>query len=458
MKLDLQLEQKLILTPQLRQAIEILQMSALELKQKIEEELQDNPFLEEESYDEEDEENFKKENRQREDETDDYFYNSSDRGYIRRREPSENFIEGTVSKPTSLKEYLLWQLRLSTADEKLLRAGEMIIGNLNSDGYLTASCDELATVLGMSKEDVNKALLLVQTFEPFGVGARDLKESLLIQLSFLEPRCKVAEQIIRDYYELFVKRKISAIQKSLNVSRELVDEALNVISRLNPRPGLAYDNDDIVYVIPDVIVKKVDGKFLVFLNDYFIPKLNINTSYDFAFKDQSIDEKDRKYMEDKCLSALWLMRNIEHRRMTILKVVNQILEFQSLFFESGPKYLKPLTLKDIASKIKMHESTVSRVTYRKYMQTPWGIFEMKYFFSSKVKGESGESFSSRSVKEIIKDLVEHEKEAFSDAQIVKKLKDMGIKISRRTVTKYRKNLTILPSYMRKTIKKSKEMP
>jgi RNA polymerase sigma-54 factor len=451
MKLELRLSQKLVLTPQLRQAIEILQMSALELRQKIQNELQDNPFLDEEEAQTSEEagEKNKEEERRERDEVEDYFQDSSDRGYVRKAGRSEDFIEGTVSRPDSLKEHLLWQLRLSVGKPDLFRIGEMVIGNLNDDGFLAASCAELAGVLKVSEHAVEEVVKVVQSFEPWGVAARDLRECLLIQLGHIQPRDVRAERIVSDHFDLLVHRKTAALQKALGLPRKSLDAALETIARLNPRPGQEYDNRETVYVVPDVIVKSVDGRFIVFLNDRVTPQLAINPHYDGLLKNYDAKDSARKFMEEKCLSALWLMRNIEQRRVTVVRVVSQILRFQSAFFEKGPRTLVPLTLRAIAEAIGMHESTVSRVTHLKYIQTPWGIFEMKYFFSSKLKSESGEDLSSRSVKEIIKDLVAHEEEASSDAGLVKKLNVMGVKISRRTVTKYRRYLRILPSHLRK---------
>lgn len=460
MKLDLKLSHRLVLTPQLRQAIEILQMSALELRQKVEAELESNPFLEETDDGggtEADEEGGGREERSGEDAREDFFEDSSDRGYVRKGARSEDFIEGTVSRPDSLKEHLLWQLRLSVADGNRMRIGEMIIGNLDDDGFLTVPTAELADLLKVSVGEVEAVLAVVQTFDPAGVGARDLRECLLIQLRNRRPRAPLAERVVAEGFDLLVQRKTQALQKALGVERPELEQALEVIGRLNPRPGLGYDRRETAYVVPDVTVKNVDGKFMVFVNDRAWPQLTINADYEALRRRVKGEaspaaEEARKFMEERCLSALCLIRNIEQRRLTIVKVVSQILRFQRAFFEKGPRHLVPLTLRDIAESIGMHESTVSRVTHLKYIQTPWGIFEMKYFFSSRLKSESGEDLSSRSVKEILKDLVANEKEASSDAELVRKLNGMGIRISRRTVTKYRRMLRILPARLRKTIR------
>lgn len=459
MKLDLKLSQRLVLTPQLRQAIEILQMSALELRQRIETELEENPFLEEvepssvpESADEEG-----RPERPGVEEGEGFFEDSSDRGYVRKGPRSENFLEGVVSRPDSLKEHLLWQLRLTVADEGRLRIGEMIVGNLDDDGFLTVGTKDLAELLKVEESEVEEVLRTVQTFDPPGVAARDLRECLLIQLRGMRPRPPLAERVVAEGFDLLAQGRTAALSKRLGVSEEELREALEVVGRLNPRPGRAYDRGETVYVVPDVTVKKVDGKFLVFVNDRAWPQVTINTDYEALRRRMRQEgspqaEEARKFLEERCLSATNLIRSIEQRRLTIVKVVGQLLKFQHAFFEKGPRHLVPLTLRDIAEAIGMHESTVSRVTHQKYIQTPWGIFEMKYFFSSRIRSDSGEDLSSRSVKEILKDLVAHETEASSDAELVRKLNAMGIRISRRTVTKYRRMLRILPARLRKPIK------
>jgi len=453
MKLEINVSQKLLLTPQLRAAIEILQMSALELKQKIQAELQDNPFLDEDlggTADDAEEEGGAVEKKEEEPAIEeDYFQDSSDRGYVRKGARSDDFIEGTVSRPDSLKEHLMWQLRLTVNDAKRFAVGEQIIGNINDDGFLVVPLDELAGFLKVTVKDVEDVLKVVQGFEPYGVAARDLRESLLNQLGRLQPRDPWAERVVRDHFELLIKRKIPQIVRLLGVSERTVSRSLEVIGKLNPKPGQEYDTKGAVYVIPDVIVKRIDEKFVVFINDPMMPRINLNSYYDNMLRNYTKKDSTQKFLEEKCVSALWLLRSIEQRRLTIYKVVNHILKYQLGFFQKGSKFLAPLTLRTIADAIEMHESTISRVTHNKYIQTPWGIFELKYFFSSRLKNTNGDDFSSRSVKEIIRDIVTNEESALSDAALVTKLNGLGIQISRRTVTKYRKFLRILPSYLRK---------
>lgn len=453
MKLETNLSQKLILTPQLREAIEILQMSSLDLKQKVQSELQDNPFLEEDAE------------ATREDDTDlspikesagsdmmeTRFEDSSDRGYVRRSNNPSNsdFLEGVLARPKTLKDELSWQLRLSVSDEKQIAIGEMIIGNTNDDGFLAVPLEELASLMELPLREVESVLTVIQTFEPYGVAARDLKESLLIQLKFKKHADPWAARIIENYFDLLSSRKLAQIARNLGVPEKVVETSVAVIASLNPRPGQEYESREVTYVVPDVIVKKIGGKFVVMINDPWIPKVNISDFYGNLMKQTSSKNPDQKFMEEKYLSALWLIRSIEQRRQTIYKVVTSLVKFQELFFKNGIKAIAPLTLRSIAEDIEMHESTISRVTQNKYIQTPWGIFEMKYLFSSKLKSEVGADFSSRSVKEIIKDIIENEESALSDAELVSQLGKMGVQISRRTVTKYRKNLRILPSYLRK---------
>jgi RNA polymerase sigma-54 factor len=456
MKIELNVSQKLVLTPQLRTAIEILHMSALELNQKIQNELQDNPFLEEDPVQEDtpDEEKFEQPVKTEEPtSTENYFEDSSDTGFVRKSNSftaNDNFIEGVLSRPDSLKEHLMWQLRLSVSESRKFAIGEMIIGNINDDGFLTVPLSELTNDKVTLKE-IEEVLVTVQTFEPYGIAARNLQESLLNQLRYSTKKDQWAERILHNHFDLLSSRKWSQIAKNLGVSEKIITHSIDFISTLNPRPGREYENTvkSTVYVIPDVIVKRLGSKFVVIVNDPWMPRLGINNYYDSLLKNYSGKDTTLKFLEEKYISALWLLKSIEQRRLTITKVVNSILKYQKGFFEKGIKFISPLTLRVIADHIKMHESTISRVTRGKYIQTPWGIFELKYFFSSKLKSDVGEDFSSRSVKEILKDLIENETSAFSDIALVDKLHDIGVNISRRTVTKYRKNLNILPSYLRK---------
>ncbi len=453
MKLEVNIAQKLILTPQLRAAIEILQMSALELKQKVQSELQDNPFLEEdaEATHDDDADMIVAKETPAQDVMETRFEDSSDTGYVRRSNNASNsdFLEGVLARPKTLKDELLWQLRLTLSDDRQIAIGEMIIGNINDDGFLAVSLEELSDYMKIPVNDVKTVLDVIQTFEPYGVAAADLKESLLIQLRYKKIPDPWASRIIENYFDLLTSRRTTQIARNLGVSEKVVEASLAVIASLNPRPGQEYESRETTYVVPDVIVKKIGEKFLTIINDPWIPKVNISDFYGNLMRQTSQKDPAQKFMEDRYLSALWLIRSIEQRRQTIYKVVNSLVRFQELFFKNGIKSIAPLTLKSIADDIEMHESTISRVTQNKYIQTPWGIFEMKYLFSSKLKNDSGIDFSSRSVKEIIKDIIENEDSALSDAELVGQLTKMGVQISRRTVTKYRKNLRILPSYLRK---------
>jgi len=453
-KLNVQLSQKLILTPQLKNAIEILHMSALELKSKIEQEIQENPFLEEETTESENKETAES-STETPGEIETYFEDSSDSGYVKKSKETydsnsnSNFIEGVLSQSETLQEHLIWQLQLSFDDEKSIAIGKAIISNITEDGFFTADLSEIAEFLGVPLEDVKKILAVIQTFEPYGVAARDLQESLLNQIKFMPQKDPWAQRILSEFFELLRKKKYIQIGKALGISEKTVLESVDFIGNLNPSPGLEYTQKKTVYVVPDVIIKKIDGNFVVMMHDAWLPNLTINSYYESLSRSYSTKDSTKKFLNDKYFSALWFLKNIEQRRMTVYKVSKSILKHQKVFFEEGSKKLVPLILQDIADDIEMHASTVSRVTNGKYMQTPSGIYEFKYFFSSKLKSQTGDDFSSRSVKEIIKDLIAAENKPYSDLEIVELLSSRGIQISRRTVTKYRKLLRILPSYLRK---------
>jgi len=331
--------------------------------------------------------------------------------------------------------------------------GDYIIGSLDESGYLTCSLEEVANVFDASIEEAEKVLKIIQTFEPPGVGARNLRESLLIQLESRGLQDSMAATIIRDYFDDFKQKKYLDISKKLKVPIQEVQSQCKVISTLDPKPGLEIIADEPKYVLPDLIVELVDGKYVVYLNDKNIPRLRVSQAYQSELmKDTKNGDKETKeFIQSRLKSARWLIQTIEQRRRTMVKVMECIVEKQREFFEKGTAYLKPLTLQQVASEINMHESTVSRVTTNKYVQTPRGVFELKFFFSSSLKTHDGGEISAKSAKDKIRKIIEAEdpRNPLSDQKIADILKREGLEIARRTVAKYREQLNILPARLRK---------
>ncbi|NLX62610.1 MAG: RNA polymerase factor sigma-54, partial [Tissierellia bacterium] len=360
--------------------------------------------------------------------------------------------ENFVSTSSSLKEYLLFQLnvlKLNTIDYIIGRA---IIENIDDNGYLMVTVEQLSEEIGVSPERIENVLSIVQTFDPSGVGARDLKECLLIQVKEDNVKNPNVELIIKKYLKDIAYNRISKIAKELNIDEKEVQDICDYIKTLEPKPGRLYENSsgDVKYIIPDAIIEYVDGEYVIILNDVTAPRLNINKFYREMLRKEG-DVEASEFLKEKLSSAMWLIRSIEQRRMTIYNVVKSILKHQREFFENGEKALKPLTLKEVADDINMHESTVSRATNGKYIQTPRGLYELKYFFTSGLSTKEGEDVSSTSIKAMIKEIIDGEdpKKPLSDQKISNMLKDRGIKISRRTVAKYRDEMDIPSSTMRK---------
>ncbi len=445
---DLTLEQaqKLIMTPELRQAIQMLQFTSQELWQYVESQMEANPLLEVENK-REAEENIEEFNNKSEDidwkeyaeQYDDISYRSTSN-----KDENENTFESYVSAKTSLKEHLLFQLNLSIFDKKQKEIGEFIIESIDKNGYLTNPTTEISEQLGVEARLVENVVKVIQTFDPAGVCARDLKECLLIQLDTKGINNPDIREVINNYLEDVAQNRLAKISKELNISLKSVQWICDLIKSLEPKPGrgFAHDSDEIKYITPDVYLYYIDGEYVISVNDSSAPRLIINNYYKQLLS-RSSDENTTNFLTERLNSAMWLIKSIEQRRMTIYKVVESILKYQIEFFEKGKKSLKPLTLKDIADDIGVHESTVSRATNGKYIQTPRGLFELKYFFSSGVPSGDG-GISSTSIKSIIKEIIDSEntKKPLSDQQIVKLLKLRNIDISRRTVAKYRDELGI----------------
>jgi RNA polymerase sigma-54 factor len=467
------------MTPSLQQAIKLLQLSKLELQEVLNQELLENPLLDEsaeevkteetqaeEAKAENEAEDAKKQETKDEKEKDSfdeidydaYFQDYIEYGYNPRGmgEEHEEFpIENTLTRPPNLADHLSWQLSMSDASPRTKEIAQFIIGNIDEDGYLRATDEEVAASGGYTVEEVEIAIRAVQSLDPIGVGARDLRECLLLQLRFLEIDTPLVEVIIRDHWEEFMQRKFAPLAKSLGIDMKTLEGIVELIKHLDPKPGRKYSNERAIYVEPDVYVHKVSDEYVIVLNEDGMPKLRINSGYRSMLNsmDSKSDGETVNYIKDKIRSAVWLIKSLDQRQRTIYKVAESIVKHQREFLEKGIDFLRPLVLRDVADDIQMHESTVSRVVSNKYMHTPRGLFLMKYFFHSGIDSDTGEDISSLTVKKKIQSYIENEdpRKPLSDSKIMKILNDEGINIARRTVAKYRDELNIPSSTDRKQI-------
>ena len=468
------------MTPSLQQAIKLLQLSKLELQEVLNQELLENPLLDESTEEVKTEETqaeeVKAENEAEDAKTpetkaeekekdsfdeidyDAYFQDYIEYGYNPRGmgEEHEEFpIENTLTRPPNLADHLSWQLSMSDASPRTKEIAQFIIGNIDEDGYLRASDEEIATSGGYAAEEVQTAVAAVQSLDPIGVGARDLRECLLLQLRFLDIDTPLVEMIIRDHWDEFMQRKFVPLAKSLGIDMKTLEGVVELIKHLDPKPGRKYSNERAIYVEPDVYVHKVSDEYVIVLNEDGMPKLRINSGYRSMLNsmDSKSDGETVNYIKDKIRSAVWLIKSLDQRQRTIYKVAESIVKHQREFLEKGIDFLRPLVLRDVADDIQMHESTVSRVVSNKYMHTPRGLFLMKYFFHSGIDSDTGEDISSLTVKKKIQSYIENEdpRKPLSDSKIMKILNDEGINIARRTVAKYRDELNIPSSTDRKQI-------
>ncbi|HEX8617300.1 MAG TPA: RNA polymerase factor sigma-54, partial [Thermoanaerobaculia bacterium] len=458
------------MTPSLQQAIKLLQLSKLELQEVLNQELLENPLLDEsaeevkteesqaeEAKAENEAEDAKKTETKDEKEKDSfdeidydaYFQDYIEYGYNPRGmgEEHEEFpIENTLTRPPNLSDHLSWQLSMSDASPRTKDIAQFIIGNIDEDGYLRATEDEIAASGGYTPEEVQTAIRAVQSLDPIGVGARDLRECLLLQLRFLEIDTPLVEIIIRDHWEEFMQRKFVPLAKAVGIDMKTLEGIVELIKHLDPKPGRKYSNERAIYVEPDVYVHKVSDEYVIVLNEDGMPKLRINSGYRSMLNsmDSKSDGETVNYIKDKIRSAVWLIKSLDQRQRTIYKVAESIVKHQREFLEKGIDFLRPLVLRDVADDIQMHESTVSRVVSNKYMHTPRGLFLMKYFFHSGIDSDTGEDISSLTVKKKIQSYIENEdpRKPLSDSKIMKILNDEGINIARRTVAKYRDELNI----------------
>ena len=454
------------MTPMLQQAIKLLPLARLELAQLVRQEIIENPVLEELLEEENDQENTSEEaepdeefsqdvepssvSQDQEIDWDSYFQGNIDKGMSVESYAEKPSIESTYKKEADLADHLMWQLDLAIDSELDKFIGSCIIGNIQNDGYLCADLNEIAEICNTEEENVQRVLSIIQNFEPLGVAARSLKECLMNQVRALPDKNPYVEILIEKYLERLEDRFLPKIASELKVDLNTVLDALRIIKDLCPKPGLLFSSERVDYVVPDLVVIKTDEGYDVVLNDDGVPNLKVSSYYHNLLKTTK-EGQTKEYLEDKFRSALWLIKSIDQRRQTIYKVGKSIVKLQKAFLDDGLSYLEPMVLKDVAKDIEMHESTVSRITTNKYIDTPQGVFELKFFFHSGIKSYMGNSMSSIRVKNMIKEIINDEdgSNPLTDDQMVEALMRKNAKIARRTITKYRKELNIPPASKRK---------
>jgi RNA polymerase sigma-54 factor len=473
--LTIEQSQKLVMTPELIQAIQILQFNTQELESYVEEQLLTNPILETQAapppegegektadefqaktdefqpgqdFEQKESADFDWAEHFKEKEYDDISY----RQWEYNAEKSDYTYEQFVSSEVTLSENLMFQLQFAPIKHSCRTVGRYIIESLDENGYMTLSVEEISRALGVGQDRVQTVLEAIQGFEPAGVGARNLKECLLIQLAHQGNDNPLVYEVINHHLEDIAGNRLNNIAKALNVTVKEIQQVSDIIKGLEPKPGRQFGSSaETRYIIPDVTVEKVDGEYIVTVNESSAPRLTISPYYQRMLVDSDKESNISKFLTGRLNSALWLIKSIEQRRQTIYNVVSAVVKYQIDFFEEGPKHLKTLTLKQIADEVGIHESTVSRSINGKYMQSPRGIFEIKYFFTSGVSGNSGEGIASESIKTFIREIVENEdpKAPLSDQTMVEILAERGIDISRRTVAKYRDEMNLPSSSKRK---------
>ncbi len=471
--LSARLSQRLILTPSLQQAIKLLPLTTLELAEVLEQEVMENPLLEEvpleetktseeisqEAQDAPAAEREKPDDPLKEIEVERFFEDYFDDGGDRRMRPSEvpevPPIENTLTDSLDLTDHMLWQLRMSEEkDETLLLVAEAIVQNLDEDGLLRVALEDVAALGPWPLPAVERALALVQSLDPPGVAARSLTECLRIQLRVLGLEGAPADVMVRDHMKQLQSHQYQEISRQMGLTADEVAHHLEIIRGLSPRPGNRYSSKRSDYILPDVFVVKEGDEYKILLNDDGLPKLRISPTYRRMLDNKEPgSEETRAYVKDKLRSALWLLKSVDQRQRTIYKVAESIVRHQRAFLDHGVTHLRPLVLRDVASDIGMHESTVSRVVANKYMHTPRGVYEMRFFFHSGITSTMGEAVSSVSIKNRIRKLIEEEDAArpLSDSRIAEVLGAEGLPLARRTVAKYREELRLPPSNLRKTV-------
>ncbi len=476
-RLSLRQSQRVVMTPLLQQAIQLLQLSTLELQEVVQKELLENPLLEEMPVDGAETPDAGEATPSAEAtpaptvepitvdppptaerQTDDLpfdpisvmFDEPEERSLVAQEEREDLPFENMVRSVSSLADHLEEQLRFVTEDPAARRIGAEIIGNLDEDGYLRAELQEIAQRCAATPEEVERVLTeMIQKFDPIGVGARTISECLLLQLRSNPPVDPVSVEIVERHFEDLSRRRYADIARALKLSADRIMESVEEIMALEPKPGRRFGGNDSRYIVPDVFVYKLGSDYTVVLNEEGIPRLRVNSLYRSLLR--SSGDEARQYVEQKLRSALWLIKSVDQRQRTLRKVTQSIVKFQREFLDKGLPYLRPLSLRDVGEDISMHESTISRVTTNKYVETPQGLFELKFFFHSGIASGDGEMVSSVSVKKMIQDLLGNEDatKPLSDQEVAGILKGRGLTIARRTVAKYREELGILPSHQRR---------
>jgi len=472
-RLSLRQSQRVVMTPLLQQAIQLLQLSTLELQEVVQKELLENPLLEElpetpeatdgqpanESTPTPTTEPITPEVPPRESErgTDDLpfdltavmFDDHEERSLVAQEDRDDLPFENMVRSVSSLTDHLDEQLRFAAEDPVVRQIGSEIIGNLDEDGYLRAELSEIAGRCGVAVEAVEPVLAMIQAFDPPGVAARNIQECLLIQLKSDPNPDPVSVEIVEQHFEDLTRRRYPDIARALRLALDRVMESVEEIMALEPKPGRRFGGNDSRYIVPDVVVHKMGSEYVVVLNEDGIPRLRVNSLYRSLLRNSG--DEARQYVEQKLRSAVWLIKSVDQRQRTLRKVTQSIVKFQRDFLDKGLAHLRPLSLRDVGEDIGMHESTISRVTTNKYVETPQGLFELKFFFHSGIASGDGEMVSSVSVKKMIQDLLANEdpSKPLSDQEVAQILKGRGLVIARRTVAKYREELGILPSHQRR---------
>jgi RNA polymerase sigma-54 factor len=467
--------QQLVLAPQMRQSLKILQVAALDLRAAVQEELQSNPTLEELPMDDvslektagnaddgapadddpREELDFSKDFQVLEKIGQDWRDHMSDTGGVRQTSAEEDerrqhFFD-SLTNETSLQQHLMQQAELSNAAPRTLEALRFLVGSLDDRGYLTSSLSDLALLASLPLEEMQEASRLLKTFEPAGIGAENLADCLLIQLAQKGREKSVAARIIRDHFDLLVRRRIPDLARKTGLAPEVIQEAITEIGTLDPAPGRRFADDANRVVVPDVSVEKENGEWRITLNHDYIPRLRLSNTYKELIAKGQLSKQESDYLREKLRSGKFIINAIEQRQRTIERITREIIRHQHEFFEEGVAKLKPLTMTQIADIIGVHETTVSRALANKYIKTPHGVFEMKFFFTSGYQSDAGESVANTSVKEMIADIIAGEDpgKPLSDQEIVALLEAKGLKIARRTVAKYREELGLLPSNLRR---------
>jgi len=467
----------MVLAPQLRQSLEMLQLPMMELRQLIQHEIEQNPTIEDSplrtehveiepgaaSATPEPQGEGKHEELEFKDEYEvmakldaewrDYFLQDiQHRPYTQESEEKRQFMLDSLPQSVSLQEHLIEQLHLTGLSEADTQTGELIIGSINDDGYVTTNIDELAPTANVDAEHMKDILAIIQDFDPPGVAARDLRECLLLQLERVGMEHTLASTIVTDHFDKLGAKKYPDIAHALKVPVEEVQKAVHMIGSLNPKPGMAFTDEATAYIDPEVVVRKVEGKYVVYLDDDQLPRVRISRQYRELMENEGTARDVKDYIRERIRSGAFLIRSIEQRQHTIYRIACEIVAKQTEFLDHGVSHLKPLTMAEIATIVGVHETTVSRAVSGKYMQTPRGLFEMKYFFTPGIRMADGTEVSNKTVKDVIATLVagEDPKNPMSDQEMMARLKEKGIPVARRTIAKYRLMLRIPPSHLRKT--------